>query len=264
MLLCLLGAVCQAQGPKLGANGKPLEEPTLSSLKEMAEIIDEPPEETVPERRDAPPLPMPPLVHTENSFDTPAKRIFVQATRTMPPLPALPAVTFDSVPPYIQLSSADSGNNVHNSQYKHTHNTKHEFRLKNPLVEEENEERAANGNDDEKDASMEDYRSERQKERERIRFEDEKSLLRKSARLEAEHDEVLIRERGEEEVEEKEAEEEEQAEDASGGDESSGGESGDKRYGEVGPSAAIASKLKDQAKLIRNAQLRVDSEATPK
>ena len=132
-------------------------------------------------------------------------------------------------------------------------------------MEEENEERAANGNDDdEKDASMEDYRSERQRERERIRFEDEKSLLRKSARLEAEHDEVLIRERGEEEVEEKEAEEEEQAEDASGGDESSGGESGDKRYGEVGPSAAIASKLKDQAKLIRNAQLRVDSEATPK
>jgi len=49
-----------------------------------------PPEESVPERRDLPPLPLPPLVNSQKEYPVPAKRLFVEDARENPPLPVVP------------------------------------------------------------------------------------------------------------------------------------------------------------------------------
>ena len=49
-----------------------------------------PPEESVPERRDLPPLPLPPRVNSQKEYPVPAKRLFVEDRREPPPLPLMP------------------------------------------------------------------------------------------------------------------------------------------------------------------------------
>lgn len=54
------------------------------------EEISMPPEESVPDRRDLPPLPLPPLVNSKKSYPVPTKRLFVENNRESPPLPSIP------------------------------------------------------------------------------------------------------------------------------------------------------------------------------
>ena len=54
-------------------------------------LIPEPPIENPPDRRDAPPLPMAPVIKSNKRFFRPAPRVFVQADRGLPPLPSPPA-----------------------------------------------------------------------------------------------------------------------------------------------------------------------------
>ena len=49
-----------------------------------------PPEESVPERRDLPPLPLPPKVNSQKEYPVQAKRLFVEDNREDPPLPIIP------------------------------------------------------------------------------------------------------------------------------------------------------------------------------
>ena len=53
-------------------------------------LIPEPPIENSPDRRDAPPLPLTPIVKSNKRFFRPAPRSFVQADRGSPPLPNPP------------------------------------------------------------------------------------------------------------------------------------------------------------------------------
>ena len=53
-------------------------------------LIPEPPIENPPDRRDAPPLPLTPIVKSNKRFFRPAPRSFVQADRGSPPLPNPP------------------------------------------------------------------------------------------------------------------------------------------------------------------------------
>ena len=56
-------------------------------------VIPEPPIENPPDRRDAPPLPLAPIVKSNKRFFRPAPRSFVQADRGLPPLPRPPPPT---------------------------------------------------------------------------------------------------------------------------------------------------------------------------
>ena len=60
-------------------------------LSMEANVIPEPPIENPPDRRDAPPLPLAPIVKSNKRFFRPAPRSFVQADRGLPPLPRPPA-----------------------------------------------------------------------------------------------------------------------------------------------------------------------------
>ena len=265
-----------SSGSPLGPDGKPAKDPVqpASSSSHVPEIIEEPPEETVPERRDAPPLPMPPLVRSDNKFDAPAKRIFVQNTRTMPPLPALPKDTV--VPPYAAESSL-----AYDPKYRNLHNTRGSFHLKDPIVEEENEEKEDSKDDqddkedkvnkddeedEEKDANVHEVQSERQRKREKARFVEEKTLLGKAAALEAEHDEMLIKNGGneeaakEEEKEEEEKKEEEESESEEGGGEGEEGKAKEEKKEEQHTASSVVAKLQDQKRLERNSRLKVDME----
>ena len=269
----------QTSPPPLAPNGKPAKDPIqpLSPSNTIPEIIEEPPEETVPERRDAPPLPMPPLVHTENKFTQPPKRIFVQDTRTMPPLPSLPLTTI--VPPY-----ADREKNENNLEYRHQHNTKGTFHLQDPIVEEENEEKEeeneekdengegnekkGEGDADEKDADLiatDDKHQHRQRKIEKERYENEKELLEAAAVLEAKQDELLIRNGGDEDAakEEEEVDIEKSSENEDGGEESDD-ETDDANEKVEEASESVASvnhrKMKDGLKLNENANIKIASE----
>ena len=272
----------QTSPPPLAPNGKPAKDPIqpLSPSNTIPEIIEEPPEETVPERRDAPPLPMPPLVHTENKFTQPPKRIFVQDTRTMPPLPSLPLTTI--VPPY-----ADREKNENNLEYRHQHNTKGTFHLQDPIVEEENEEKEeeneekdengegnnekkGEGDADEKDADLiatDDKHQHRQRKIEKERYENEKELLEAAAVLEAKQDELLIRNGGDEdaakEEEEVDMDIEKSSENEDGGEESDD-ETDDANEKVEEASESVASvyhrKMKERLKMNENANIKIASE----
>lgn len=56
----------------------------------MPNFIPEAPGENAPDRRDAPPLPMAPLIKTNQRFFRPAPRTFVEGGKGTPPLPVLP------------------------------------------------------------------------------------------------------------------------------------------------------------------------------
>ena len=53
-------------------------------------IIPEPPTEDAPDRRDSPPLPLPPLVKPNKRFFRPPPRTFVEKSKGLPPLPLMP------------------------------------------------------------------------------------------------------------------------------------------------------------------------------
>jgi len=53
-------------------------------------VIPEAPAENAPDRRDSPPLPLPPLVKTNKRFFRPPPRTFVERSKGLPPLPEMP------------------------------------------------------------------------------------------------------------------------------------------------------------------------------
>jgi len=195
-----------------GVDGKPAVDPKAEQSPNdvTPEILTEPPEESVPERRDAPPLPMAPLVDTDNVFHQPPKRIFVQNTRSLPPLPSLPSINTQGAPqfaaPYPTASVARGREK--DAQYNHKHNTHGWFRLKDPLVLGD-----PDSNEEEETKNLKENPSalnpseERERARDLHRYEEEKKLLRASAKLEQEHEEILVSQHGNKEKAEEVAEE---------------------------------------------------------
>ena len=53
-------------------------------------LIPEPPTEDAPDRRDSPPLPLPPLVKPNKRFFRPPPRTFIEKSKGLPPLPLMP------------------------------------------------------------------------------------------------------------------------------------------------------------------------------
>ena len=89
LLLLLLLATTPAGAAHARDDPPPVSAADFLDTKPPEEIA-MPPEESVPERRDLPPLPLPPLVNSQKEYPVPAKRLFVEDARENPPLPVVP------------------------------------------------------------------------------------------------------------------------------------------------------------------------------